>query len=192
MTCVPARCDGSFTCAAARRVRRRHVAGDRHQDERRGLELDRLGARRSARHRLCADRVGDAGLLGRRSPWRKPLREFAGRARREHRQTSLAFSDLPPRSASTATCRRRPFCSTVTHNGRRVDAVAQGTKHGLLFVFNRVTGEPLWPIREQPVPPSRPAWRVHLADAAGSDEAAPLMRQTYTEADASTISPDGE
>jgi quinoprotein glucose dehydrogenase len=35
-----------------------------------------------------------------------------------------------------------------------VDIVAQATKFGLLFVFDRVTGQPLWPIEERPVPKS--------------------------------------
>ena len=47
-----------------------------------------------------------------------------------------------------------PVLLTVSHDGKKVEAVAQGTKHGLLFVFNRVTGEPLWPIEEKPVPQS--------------------------------------
>jgi quinoprotein glucose dehydrogenase len=47
-----------------------------------------------------------------------------------------------------------PKLLTVRHNGRMVDIVAQGTKFGLLYVFNRVTGEPLWPIEERPVPKS--------------------------------------
>ena len=47
-----------------------------------------------------------------------------------------------------------PKLLTVEHNGKKVDAVAQPTKMGFLFVFNRVTGEPLWPIEERPVPKS--------------------------------------
>ena len=43
-----------------------------------------------------------------------------------------------------------PTLLTVEHDGRFVDAVAQGTKMGLLYVFDRVTGEPLWPIEERP------------------------------------------
>ena len=45
-----------------------------------------------------------------------------------------------------------PLLVTVRHNGRRVDAVAHAGKTGFLYVFNRVTGEPLWPIEERPVP----------------------------------------
>jgi quinoprotein glucose dehydrogenase len=47
-----------------------------------------------------------------------------------------------------------PKLLTVRHKGKPVDVVAQATKFGLLFVFNRVTGEPLWPIEERPVPKS--------------------------------------
>jgi quinoprotein glucose dehydrogenase len=47
-----------------------------------------------------------------------------------------------------------PKLLTVQHNGQAVDVVAQPTKQGFVWVFNRVTGEPLWPIEERPVPRS--------------------------------------
>jgi quinoprotein glucose dehydrogenase len=47
-----------------------------------------------------------------------------------------------------------PKLMTVRHNGKMVDIVALATKFGLLYVFDRVTGEPLWPIEERPVPKS--------------------------------------
>jgi quinoprotein glucose dehydrogenase len=47
-----------------------------------------------------------------------------------------------------------PQLVTVRHDGRRIDAVAHAGKTGFLYVFNRVTGQPLWPIEERPVPPS--------------------------------------
>jgi len=47
-----------------------------------------------------------------------------------------------------------PNLLTVTHAGKKVDAVAQVTKSGHVFVFNRETGEPLFPIREMAVPMS--------------------------------------
>jgi hypothetical protein len=47
-----------------------------------------------------------------------------------------------------------PKLLTVRHNGKPVDIVAQATKTGFVFVFDRVTGAPLWPIEERPVPPS--------------------------------------
>jgi quinoprotein glucose dehydrogenase len=55
-----------------------------------------------------------------------------------------------------------PQLVTVRHNGKDVDAVAHAGKTGFLYVFNRVTGEPLWPIEERPVPksdvPGEQAW----------------------------------
>jgi quinoprotein glucose dehydrogenase len=82
-----------------------------------------------------------------------------------------------------------PVLLTVTHNGKKVDAVAQGTKHGLLFVFDRVTGEPLWPIEERPVPASDLKGELAYPTQPFPSKPAPLMRQKYTEADASNISP---
>src|SRR4029077_2276851 len=39
----------------------------------------------------------------------------------------------------------------VTVNGKKIKAVALVTKFGSTFVFDRVTGEPVWPIEERPV-----------------------------------------
>jgi quinoprotein glucose dehydrogenase len=47
-----------------------------------------------------------------------------------------------------------PNLVTITVGGRRVDAVAQLTKQGFVFVFDRVTGRAVWPIEERTVPPS--------------------------------------
>jgi quinoprotein glucose dehydrogenase len=47
-----------------------------------------------------------------------------------------------------------PKLLTVRHDGKMVDAVAQPTKMGFLFVFDRVTGAPLWPIEERAAPKS--------------------------------------
>ena len=47
-----------------------------------------------------------------------------------------------------------PKLLTVRHEGKLVDVVAQVSKQGFVWVFNRVTGEPLWPIEERPVPKS--------------------------------------
>ena len=65
-----------------------------------------------------------------------------------------------------------PKLLTVRHDGKMVDVVAQVSKQGFLWVFNRVTGEPLWPIEERPVPAVRHARRRDLADAAVPDHAA--------------------
>jgi quinoprotein glucose dehydrogenase len=45
-----------------------------------------------------------------------------------------------------------PNLVTITVDGRRIDAVAQVTKRGDTFVFDRVSGKPVWPIVERPVP----------------------------------------
>ncbi|MBI1358481.1 MAG: PQQ-binding-like beta-propeller repeat protein [Acidobacteria bacterium] len=47
-----------------------------------------------------------------------------------------------------------PGLMTLIHNGKRVDAVAQSTKSGHIFVFDRVTGESLFPLEEIEVPAS--------------------------------------
>jgi quinoprotein glucose dehydrogenase len=46
----------------------------------------------------------------------------------------------------------QPTLATITVNGRPIDAVAQVTKRGDTFVFERETGAPVWPIVERPVP----------------------------------------
>jgi quinoprotein glucose dehydrogenase len=47
-----------------------------------------------------------------------------------------------------------PVLCNIRVNGRQIRAVAQITKTGFTFVFDRVTGKPVWPIVERPVPPS--------------------------------------
>ncbi len=47
-----------------------------------------------------------------------------------------------------------PKLLTVTHEGKKVDVVAQVNKEGFVWVFNRDSGKPLWPIEERHVPQS--------------------------------------
>src|SRR5439155_21639917 len=42
----------------------------------------------------------------------------------------------------------------ITVDSKKIKAVAQPTKQAFLYVFDRVTGKPVWPIEEQPVPAS--------------------------------------
>ncbi len=55
-----------------------------------------------------------------------------------------------------------PKLLTVKHDGKKVDIVAVAGKDGFLYVFDRVTGKPIWPIEERPVPksdmPGEQAW----------------------------------
>ncbi len=83
-----------------------------------------------------------------------------------------------------------PVLLTVNHDGKQIDAVAQGTKHGLLFVFDRVTGKPLWPIEERPVPQSDLVGEQAWPTQPFPTKPQPLMRQAYTVEDASNISPE--
>src|SRR5690606_22850132 len=50
----------------------------------------------------------------------------------------------------------------INKDGKQIDAVAAATKHGYVFVFDRVTGEPIFPIEEKPFPasdvPGEQAW----------------------------------
>ena len=72
-----------------------------------------------------------------------------------------------------------PQLTTIRHNGRNRDVVAVTGKTGWLYVFDRVTGEPIWPIEERPVPKSRDAGRAELADAAAPDQARAYVRHTF-------------
>ncbi|MES2775667.1 MAG: PQQ-binding-like beta-propeller repeat protein [Bacteroidota bacterium] len=55
-----------------------------------------------------------------------------------------------------------PQLLTITRDGKKIDAVSVATKHGFVFVFNRKTGVPLFPIEEKPFPasemPGEKAW----------------------------------
>ncbi len=78
-----------------------------------------------------------------------------------------------------------PKLMTVRHNGKMVDVVAEAGKTGFLYVFNRVTGEPLWPIEEKPVPksymPGEAAWPTQPFPTAPP----PFARQAFTVKDLS-------
>lgn len=83
-----------------------------------------------------------------------------------------------------------PNLLTVTHNGRQVDAVAQITKTGFVFLFDRVTGAPLFPVEERPIPasdiPGEHTWPTQPFPSLPK----PFARQGLTAADLTTLSPD--
>jgi len=78
-----------------------------------------------------------------------------------------------------------PVLVRVRRGGRPVDAVAQTTKTGFVFVFDRVSGEPLFPIEERPFPRStldgEEAWPTQPVPLLPK----PYARQSLTEADIS-------
>lgn len=82
-----------------------------------------------------------------------------------------------------------PNLLTVTHDGEKVDAVAQVTKQGFVFLFNRETGEPLFPIEERPVPESYVKGEHTWPTQPFPVKPAPYARQTLT---ANDISPYAE
>ncbi|MET0180322.1 MAG: PQQ-binding-like beta-propeller repeat protein [Novosphingobium sp.] len=82
-----------------------------------------------------------------------------------------------------------PTLLTVTHEGRRVDAVAQASKQGFLFVFDRVTGKPLFPIEERPVPQSPVEGEKTAPTQPFPLKPAPYARQRLTEAMLTTRTP---
>lgn len=83
-----------------------------------------------------------------------------------------------------------PNLLTVTHEGKRVDAVAQITKMGMVFLFDRETGEPIFPIEERPVPPSELSGEEVWPTQPFPVKPPPFSRQTFTENDVTDISPD--
>ncbi|MGB6975076.1 MAG: c-type cytochrome [Terracidiphilus sp.] len=73
-----------------------------------------------------------------------------------------------------------PALFTVTRNGRRIPALAQTTKQGFLFVFNRLTGQPLFPIHERPFPASTVPGEVTSPTQPVPELPAPYGRQRIT------------
>ncbi len=76
-----------------------------------------------------------------------------------------------------------PMLLTVQHDGKSVDVVAQATKSGFLFVFDRVTGQPLWPIEERPVPQSTIAGEKSWPTQPFPTYPPPFARQKFTAED---------
>jgi len=78
-----------------------------------------------------------------------------------------------------------PMLLTVRHNGKMVDAVAQPSKTGFLWVFDRVTGKPLWPVEERPVPKSPMPGEETWPTQPYPSKPAPFARQIFTVKDLS-------
>ena len=76
-----------------------------------------------------------------------------------------------------------PKLLTVRHHGRSVDIVAQAGKTGFLYVFERVTGRPLWPIEERRVPRSEVPGEVSSPTQPFPTRPAPFARQSFTPED---------
>src|ERR1019366_3441944 len=74
-----------------------------------------------------------------------------------------------------------PSLVTVRRNGRQVDAVAQTTKHGYVFLFDRTDGKPLFPIESRKYPASTVPGEVAAETQPLPTRPAPFARQALTE-----------
>ena len=69
-----------------------------------------------------------------------------------------------------------PTLVTVRSGGRAVDAVAQTTKQGYLYLFDRLNGRPLFPIEEHAYPPSTVSRGESFADTTASTDPSTLLQ----------------
>ena len=76
-----------------------------------------------------------------------------------------------------------PKLLTVRHDGRSVDIIAQASKQGFVYVLDRVTGKPLWPIEEKPVPQTDVPGEVTSPTQPIPSAPPPFARQSFTEKD---------
>ena len=76
-----------------------------------------------------------------------------------------------------------PQLVTIRQNGKKIDAVAQAGKVGFLYVFDRVTGKPIWPIVEKPVPASTTPGEHASPTQPIPLKPPPFARQSFTEKD---------
>ncbi|MEW5978550.1 MAG: PQQ-binding-like beta-propeller repeat protein [Acidobacteriota bacterium] len=81
-----------------------------------------------------------------------------------------------------------PNLVEVVHGGKSIDAVAQITKSGHVFLFERETGRPLFPIEERTVPQSDLQAEKTSATQPFPTKPLPFARQTFTESEATDLS----
>jgi glucose dehydrogenase len=83
-----------------------------------------------------------------------------------------------------------PALFTIKRDGKTIGALAQTTKQGYLYLFDRVTGKPLFPIHELPYPTSTVPGEVTSPTQPKPDAPEPFARQRLTEAMLTTRSPE--
>ncbi len=74
-----------------------------------------------------------------------------------------------------------PALVTVKHDGKEVDAVAQTSKHGFVYLFDRANGRPLFPLESRKYLPSDVPGEVAASEQALPTRPAPFSRQILTE-----------
>jgi quinoprotein glucose dehydrogenase len=83
-----------------------------------------------------------------------------------------------------------PNLVTIRQNGRMIDAVAQSTKHGYVFVFDRITGQPIFPIENRTFPASDVPGEVANGVQPIPTKPRPFARQRLTEDMLTTRTPE--
>ena len=83
-----------------------------------------------------------------------------------------------------------PNLIDVRVNGTPVKAVAQVTKQGFVYVFERMTGRPIWPIEERPVPQSTVPGERSSRTQPFPTKPAPFDRQGVSESDVVDFTPE--
>ena len=191
-TCAPARCSG---CSTAFRTRASSAttrwppeaykkSGGVHNwsestvDEQRGIAFINFGSPRFDFY--GGDRKGD-NLFG------NSLVAIDARTGRRIWHQQLVHHDLWDYDLPQA-----PKLLTIRQNGRNIDIVAQATKHGFLFVFERETGRPIWPIEERKVPQSDVPGEFSSPTQPFPTKPAPFARQSFTEKDINPYLPAAE
>ncbi|HUQ91694.1 MAG TPA: pyrroloquinoline quinone-dependent dehydrogenase [Bryobacteraceae bacterium] len=82
-----------------------------------------------------------------------------------------------------------PSLVTLRRDGKSIDALVQVSKMGFVFVFDRVTGKPLFPIEERPVPPSDVPGEILSRTQPFPLKPPPLSRQRLLEEDIADLTP---
>ncbi|HXB72504.1 MAG TPA: PQQ-binding-like beta-propeller repeat protein [Candidatus Acidoferrales bacterium] len=82
-----------------------------------------------------------------------------------------------------------PSLTTIRHNGRNRDVVALTSKTGWLYVLDRATGEPIWPIEERPFPKSEVPGEQSWPTQPVPTRPEPYIRHTFTVEDISPYLP---
>jgi quinoprotein glucose dehydrogenase len=83
-----------------------------------------------------------------------------------------------------------PALIEVTRGGRKIPAVAQTTKQGMLFLFDRVTGKPIYPVEERPVPksdqPGEESWPTQPFPV----KPPPIARTSFQPSEVAAVTPE--
>lgn len=140
--------------------------GEISVDKKRGIAYFPLGS--PTYDFYGADRIG-AGLFG------DCLLALDARTGKRLWHFQLVHHDLWDYDPTAA-----PKLLTIRHKGKIVDVVAEATKFGFLYVFDRVTGEPIWPIEERPVPKSDMPGEESWPTQPFPTKPPPFARQKFT------------